>query len=66
MLNAGGTVSDSAAKAYKAAVELQLMNVQTVLHIICILPITSNEAERAFSLLKLIKTPCRSTMGIGR
>lgn len=52
----------SAAKAYNIAQELLLPNVAAALKVVCVLPVTSNEAERSFSRMKLIKTAIRSTM----
>ena len=41
-------------------------NIQTLLCIMGTLPVTSCECERSISMLKLIKSPLRSTMGQGR
>lgn len=38
-------------------------NIQCILRILCVLPITTATAERSFSALKRIKTFLRSTMG---
>ena len=56
------TITDSAETALSVAKELSVDNLAAVFRIICVLPVTSNEAERSFSQLKLIKTHLRSTM----
>jgi hypothetical protein len=58
----GETVTGSALAALVVANEPQLPSLSHLLKIICCLPITSNEAERSFSKLKLLKSSLRSTM----
>lgn len=52
---------DNLAGARKVA-EVGFPNIHELLCIIAALPITSCEAERAFSKLKMLKTALRSTM----
>lgn len=44
------------------AVKLKLRNISALMEVVSVLPVTSCEAERAFSKMKLIKTELRSTM----
>ncbi|XP_068122100.1 52 kDa repressor of the inhibitor of the protein kinase-like [Hyperolius riggenbachi] len=46
--------------------DLAYPNITTLLRILCVLPVTTCEAERCFSSLKLLKTHLRSTMGQNR
>lgn len=55
-------VTGSALEALNTAVKLHLPAIAAMLRVVCVLPITSNEAERSFSRLKLVKTAIRSTM----
>ena len=48
--------------ALAVANQLHLPSIAALLRIVCVLPVTSNEAERSFSRLKLLKTCLRSTM----
>ncbi|XP_075037461.1 52 kDa repressor of the inhibitor of the protein kinase-like [Mixophyes fleayi] len=48
------------------ASKLAYPNINTLLKILCVLPVTTCEAERSFSSLKLLKTHLRSTMGQSR
>ena len=41
-------------------------NISVLFHIMATLPVTSCECERSISMLRLIKTPLRSTMGQDR
>lgn len=58
----GIAATDSAASALKVAADLLIPNVEQLLRIACVLPVTSCEAERSFSRMKLIKSNLRSTM----
>ena len=58
----GNTVTESAIVAYNVSKDLLIPNVQKLLQLLCVLPITSCEAERSFSRLKFLKTNLRSTM----
>ena len=60
--NSGRTVSDTVSKALATAAKLDLPNVANILEVVAVLPITSVEAERSFSRLKLLKSNLRSTM----
>lgn len=53
---------DTAVSAAAKAHDLILENLCAAFKVIAILPITSNEAERSFSRMKLIKSDLRSTM----
>lgn len=56
------SIPDNAIEGLKVAQELSLPNVEAILKVCAVLPITSVEAERSFSKLKLIKDQLRSTM----
>lgn len=56
------TVTSSAVSALKKAKELKLHLIAKLLTIVCVLPVTSNEAERSFSRLKIVKSSLRATM----
>ena len=56
------TVTTSAIKALQKAKELKLVTIFNLLRVVCVLPVTSNEAERSFSRLKIVKTSLRATM----
>lgn len=58
--------TDSVAKAYSVAESLALSNISAGLRVLSCLPVTSCEAERAFSKLGFIKTDLRSTTGYER
>lgn len=53
---------DSALESLLVAKQLSLVNIYQLLKVVAVLPITSCEAERAFSKMKLLKTYLRSTM----
>ena len=55
-------VPDCAQTALTKAKEMHLENIAAMLKIVCVMPVTSNEAERSFSRLKILKTMLRSTM----
>lgn len=57
-----GKVAADTVSVYETANKLGLRNIAHLLRIICVLPITSNEAERSFSKLKLVKSERRTTM----
>lgn len=50
-------------KIYKKDLQLLFTQVCTAIRLFCTLPVTSAEAERSFSKLKIIKNYLRSTMG---
>lgn len=54
--------TNSAVEALKLARKHCLPNLSQILEVAAVLPVTSCEAERAFSQMKLIKTDLRSTM----
>ena len=60
--SSGESVTGSALTALVIAGKLQLSCLTALLKIVCCLPITSNEAERSFSRLKLLKSNLRSVM----
>lgn len=53
----------TAIKAYCDASTKLYPNVQKLLHLLCVLPVTSCTGERSFSSMKLIKSYLRTTMG---
>lgn len=53
--------ADTPMAAYEHA--SMLPNIKVLLHILCVLPVTTATVERSFSTLKRIKTYLRSTMG---
>lgn len=58
----GRMVTERAVEALNIATKLMLPNVVGLLKIISVLPVTSCEAERTFSRMKLIKSDLRTTM----
>ena len=60
--NGNELVTDSTYEAIQVARRLQLDNITQLLRVVAVLPVTSNEAERSFSRLKLIKTYLRNLM----
>ena len=57
---------DTVSASYAAAESLSLANISAALRLLACLPVTSCEAERAFSKLGLIKSDLRSTMSYDR
>jgi len=56
--------ADTPMKAYKSA--YMLPNIECLLKILCIIPVTTATSKRSFSSLKRIKTYLRSTMNQSR
>ena len=61
-MEATSEVSNKLVDALNACSPLQFPNMSILFHLALTLPISSCEAERSFSQLKLIKTSHRSTM----
>ena len=58
-----GSTTDSISTALQVATDLGFANIKEALVLTAALPVTSCEAERAFSKLAHLKTDLRSTMG---
>ena len=62
----GSEATDSVSVAFCTARDLGLSNLSLALQLLASMPITSCEAERAFSRMKHLKTDLHSTMGHAR